>query len=162
VAAKGTVERHSKTETTGKSNAAGKAPHETARNVTADEAKFLDEHVDELSKSTLRAKWIHSVDEHEDRPGQTLATQSHEVIKQWAKERGGVPATIPGTEHDDRPGVLRIDIQGKGSKNLEQVDWNAWFKPFDARRLVFLYQEHKRDGQLSTFFRLDNPTREDA
>jgi hypothetical protein len=133
-----------------------------ARNVTEDEARFLDEHAEGLSKSTLRAKWIHSVEEHEDRSGQTLATQSHEVIIQWAADREGAPATVPGTEHGDRPGVLRIDIQGKGSKNLEHVDWNGWFKPFDACSLVFLYQEHKRDGQTSTFFHLDNPKREDA
>lgn len=168
MATKGTMESGAKThsagksDTTGKTGTAGKMPHETARNVTEDEARFLDEYADGLSKSTLRAKWIHSIDEHEDRPGQTLATQSHEVIKKWAADRGGVPATVPGTEHGDRSGVLRIDIQGKGSKNLEQVDWNDWFKPFDARNLVFLYQEHKRDGQTSTFFRLDNPKREDA
>lgn len=162
MATKSAVERGSKKDTAGKTGTARKMPHDTARNATPEEARFLDEHADGLSRSTLRAKWIHTGDEHEDHPGQTLATRSHEVIKQWAAERGGVPATVPGTAHDGRPGVLRIDIQGRGSKNLEQVDWDAWFQPFDERQLVFLYQEHKRDGQQSNFFRLDNPEREDA
>jgi hypothetical protein len=33
---------------------------------------------------------------------------------------------------------------------------------FESRKLVFLYQERRRDGSESNFFRLDNPTREDG
>src|SRR5581483_8599951 len=59
----------------------GKASHITAKNVTSQEAAFLDEHAGELSKTTLRARWVHTPDEHEDHPGETLATQSHDVIR---------------------------------------------------------------------------------
>jgi hypothetical protein len=53
---------------------------------TTDAARtFLAEHADELSDSTLRAKWIHSPDKAADRPGQTLATQSRQVIEAWAE-----------------------------------------------------------------------------
>ncbi|WP_434420580.1 hypothetical protein [Nannocystis pusilla] len=115
-----------------------------------------------LSTSTRRAKWIHSVDEHEDRPGQTLATRNHDVICRWAEERRANPATVSSTEHGGRAGVLRFDFPGFGGENLEEIEWEEWFKPFDERRLVFLYQEHKASGEPSNFFRLDNPNREDA
>lgn len=116
-----------------------------------------------LSKSAQRAKWIDSVDEHEDKPGQTLATRNHEVICKWAEERGGKPATVSGTEHGDRAGVLRFNFPGFGeSDRVQEIAWEEWFRPFDERNLVFLYQEHKANGDTSNFFRLDNPEREDA
>jgi hypothetical protein len=134
----------------------------TAKNLTPEDRRFLEAHRDQLSKTTLRAKWVHSPDEHEDRPGQTLATRSHEVIRRWAEERQATPATIPSTRHDGRPGVLRFDFPGYGGRRLEPISWDEWFRSFDERQLVFLFQEHKRDGRQSNFFRLDNPGREEA
>lgn len=133
-----------------------------ATNLTDEERRFLDEHADDLSDSTMRARWIHSTDEHAERPGQTLATQSHEVIQTWAEERGGRPATVPDTEHDGRPGVLRMVFTREGSDRLQEIDWEEWFRPFDERELVFVYQEMKKDGSQSNFFRLDNPEREEG
>ncbi len=116
-----------------------------------------------LSKSTQRAKWIENVTEHEDRHGQTLVTRSHEVIQQWAQERSAVPATVESTRHGDRPGVLRFDFPGfSGGKSLQQISWEEWFKIFDERELLFLFQEHLKNGNQSNFFRLDNPNREAA
>lgn len=126
-----------------------------------EDAEFIEEHGEGLSKSTQRAKWIHSVDEHEDRPGQTLATRAHDVIRRWAKERGAKPATVSGGEEQDRPRVLRLNFPGF-DESLQEIEWEEWFRPFDERQLVFLYQEHKANGATSTFFRLDNPEREDA
>jgi hypothetical protein len=132
-----------------------------ATNTTDEEAQFIAEH-DQLSDSTKRARWIHSPEEHADQPGQTLATRGHDVIQGWAEERGGRPATVPGTEHDGRPGVLRIIFSDEGNDRLQEISWDDWFRTFDERQLVFLFQESKRDGQQSNFFRLDNPEREDA
>ncbi|WP_202967217.1 hypothetical protein [Nitrospira moscoviensis] len=115
-----------------------------------------------MSKSLKYSKWIESPDEHEDRPGQSLATRSHEVIRQWAEGRQAVPATVEGTEHDDRPGVLRLNFPGYGGRDLKEVGWEEWFGTFDQRGLVFIFQEHKSDGAMSNFFRLDNPEREDG
>ncbi|MDQ2830257.1 MAG: hypothetical protein M3Y74_14585 [Chloroflexota bacterium] len=135
-----------------------------AKNATEEDKRFLAEHADELSKTTQRAKWIHSTGEHEDHKGQSLATREHAVIQAWAedKERQGAPATVPGTEHGDTAGVLRFDFPGYGGQKLEHISWDEWFKPFDERELVFIYQEHKKDGSPSTFFILDNPEREDG
>lgn len=119
------------------------------------------EHEEGLSRSAQKAKWIHSPDEHEDRPGQTLATRSHEVIRRWAEARGAKPATVSGTEHEGRAGVLRFNFPGF-DEDLEEIAWDEWFQPFDERNLVFLFQEHRANGEPSNFFRLDNPAREDA
>lgn len=140
-----------------------KTPAVAAKNATPEEMEFIRRHANALSKTTQRAKWIHSPEEHEDRAGQSLATRSHDVIRHWADERSARPATIGGTEHDGRPGVLRFDFPGysRGGR-LKEISWDEWFSSFDGRELVFLFQEHKRDGNQSNFFRFDNPNRERA
>ena len=133
------------------------------RNLNEEDRRFLREHGDDLSDTiTERARWIHSPDEHEEHAGQSLVTRSHEVIRAWAEARGATPATVPGTEHDDRAGVLRFDFPDYGGDDLQSIDWDAWFEPFDDRDLVFLFQEHKSDGSTSNFFRLDNPRQSGA
>ena len=115
----------------------------------------------ESSKSLKYSQEVTSTDDEPERAGRSLATTSHEVIRQWAEARGGRPATVEGTEHGDRLGVLRFDF-GDDTPKLRQVSWDEWFKTFDERRLNFLYQEERSDGRQSTFFRLENPEREDA
>jgi hypothetical protein len=116
---------------------------------------------DDSSKSLKYSQEITSPEEEPEREGRSLATTHHEVIRQWAEERGGVPATVEGTEHGDHLGVLRIDFRDKDT-NLRQVSWEEWFKTFDDRGLNFIYQEQRSDGTQSNFFRLENPEREDA
>jgi Rho termination factor-like protein len=116
---------------------------------------------EQTSPSLKYSQEISSPDEEPDRPGRSLVTTSHEVIRQWAEERGGVPATIEGTERGGRPGVLRFDFGGE-SERLRQVSWDEWFETFDDRRLNFIYQEERKDGRQSNFFRLESPDREDA
>ncbi|HEU0115156.1 MAG TPA: hypothetical protein VFQ80_10790 [Thermomicrobiales bacterium] len=130
-----------------------------ATNLTPADRTFIDAHADRLSDSTKRAKWIHD-NEKEDRPGQTLATRDHAVIQRWAEARGGAPATVPGTEHDGRPGVLRFIFDPQSDDRLQKIGWDDWFKTFDARDLVFLFQEKKADGSQSNFFHFDSPRRE--
>jgi hypothetical protein len=115
----------------------------------------------ESSKSLKYSQEITSLDDDPERAGRSLVTTSHEVIRSWAEERGGVPATVEGTEHGDRAGVLRFDF-GERTDKLRHITWEEWFRTFDERRLNFLYQEERKDGRQSTFFRLENPEREDA
>jgi hypothetical protein len=115
----------------------------------------------QTSKSIKYSQEVTSADDEPERPGRSLATTSHEVIRQWAEERNGVPATVDGTEHGDHLGVLRIDFGGDDA-NLRQVSWDEWFGTFDARRLNFIYQEARSDGRQSSFFRLESPDREDG
>jgi hypothetical protein len=100
--------------------------------------------------------------DREERKRRTLATRNHDVIKRWAQEGKAVPATVPGTEHGGRPGVLRLDFPGYGGRDLKKISWADWLGVFDSRKLTFLFQEHKRDGSESNFFRLNSPDHEDA
>jgi Rho termination factor, N-terminal domain len=115
----------------------------------------------ETSKSLKYSQEVTSPDDDPERPGRSLATTNHQVIKEWAEARGGTPATVEGTEHGDHLGVLRFDFGG-GSDNLRHVSWEEWFGTFDARRLNFIYQEQRSDGSESNFFRLESPDREDG
>jgi Rho termination factor, N-terminal domain len=115
----------------------------------------------DTSKSLKYSQEVTSPEEEPEREGRSLVTTHHEVIKQWAEERGGRPATVEGTEHDDHLGVLRFDF-GDATQNLREVSWDEWFATFDERRLNFIYQENRSDGSQSNFFRLENPNREDA
>ncbi|MGN7251670.1 MULTISPECIES: Rho termination factor N-terminal domain-containing protein [unclassified Arthrobacter] len=118
-------------------------------------------HGNASSSSLKYSQEVTSTEDEPEREGRSLATTHHEVIRQWAEERGGVPATVEGTEHGDHLGVLRIDFGGNDT-NLRRVSWEEWFKTFDGRGLNFIYQEQRTDGTQSNFFRLENPEREDA
>lgn len=131
-----------------------------ATNLTPEDKKYVEKYASELSPTTTRAKWINNTSEHEDHPGQSLATRNPEVIKHWAEERKAVPATVPGTEHDDHLGVLRFNFPGYGGQNLQEVSWDQWMKTFEDRNLVFLFQEHMKNGNMSNFFHMDSPLRE--
>jgi hypothetical protein len=115
------------------------------------------------SKSLDYSQEITSTSESPERPGRSLVTTDHDVIRSWADERGGRPATVAGTGRGSTLGVLRIDFPSGGrSANLREVSWDDWFQTFDERRLNFIYQEERSDGQQSNFFRLESPDREDA
>ncbi|MEU2612926.1 SAP domain-containing protein [Micromonospora sp. NPDC007271] len=115
------------------------------------------------SKSIRYAQEVTSVDDEPERPGRSLVTTDHDVIRRWAEARRGVPATVDGTEHDGRAGVLRFDFPANGrADRLREISWEEWFRTFDERRLNFIYQEERSDGRQSNFFRLENPDREDG
>jgi hypothetical protein len=132
---------------------------------SAEDRRYIDEHRDGMTQSALRAKWVHRPGEKPDRSGQTLATRDHDVIRDWAERRNAIPATATRTRGGE-PRTLRFDFLGDdgGGRNdrLEEVPWEEVFRIFDERDLVFLFQETRRDGSQSNFWRLLNPNREDA
>jgi hypothetical protein len=105
---------------------------------------------------------ITSTDDKPERAGRSLVTTDHEVIRQWAKARKAVPATVGGTEHGNHLGVLRFDFPGYGGDSLTEVSWDDWLNTFDQRRLNFIYQEKLSNGKRSNFFQLESPDREDG
>jgi hypothetical protein len=115
----------------------------------------------QTSKSLKYAQEVTSPKDEPERPGRSLATTNHEVIKRWAEDRDARPATVEGTEHGDHLGVLRFDF-GDKTERLREVSWDEWFETFDERRLNFIYQEQRSDGRQSNFFRMESPEREDA
>jgi hypothetical protein len=79
-------------------------------------------------------------------------TTDHEVIKKWAEERGGRPATVKKTEEDGHAGILRIDF-GPKDEGLEEIGWDEFFEKFEEARLAFLYQDKTKDGKVSRFYK---------
>ena len=86
------------------------------------------------------------------------ATTDHEVIRKWAEDRGGKPATVEGTERGgDGVGMIRLefpDAPGANDDKLTEITWDEWFAKFDEGGLALLYQEHTADGQPSNFNKL--------
>ncbi|MGW1483542.1 hypothetical protein ACWCOX_01200, partial [Micromonospora parva] len=114
-------------------------------------------------RSVRSSQVISSTMDRPERPGRSLITANHEVIKRWARDRGAKPATIAGTERDGRAGVLTFNIPGyRESSRIREITWDEWFYTFDLRRLNLIYQEQLRDGRQSNFFRTESPDREDG
>lgn len=83
----------------------------------------------------------------------SYTTTDHDVIRAWAEARGGRPAVVGGTEDDGSgAGVLRIEFRDD-SGDLEDVDWEPFFRTFDESNLAFVYQEQTSDGSQSRFNR---------
>jgi hypothetical protein len=116
-----------------------------------------------MSRSLKYAQPISSPEQRPERPGRSLVTTSHDVIRRWAQARNAKPATIAGTEKDGRAGVLTFNFPGwREGGRLRQITWDEWFKTFDLRRLNFIYQEQRSDGKQSNFFKPESPDREDG
>jgi len=82
-------------------------------------------------------------------------TVDHDTIREWAEQRGGVPALAK----DDGPvrreeGVLRIRFPGTGGENVEVITWEHFFEKFDQAHLAFMYQDTTDEGTQSRFFKL--------
>ncbi|SCL20513.1 hypothetical protein GA0070616_1998 [Micromonospora nigra] len=115
------------------------------------------------SRSVRSSQVISSLADRPERPGRSLVTTNHDVIRRWARERGAMPATISGTERPDRAGVLTFDMPGyREGGRIRAISWDEWFRTFDERGLNLIYQEQLRDGRQSNFFRTESPAREDG
>ncbi len=83
-------------------------------------------------------------------------TTDHETIRKWAETRGGKPARVKATSSDDpdHSGLLRIDFPGDaGAESLEKIDWETFFRTFDAQNLSLVYEDTTADGKESRFNR---------
>jgi hypothetical protein len=77
-------------------------------------------------------------------------TTDHDIIRKWATDRDGRPATVKATEDDGHAGILRIDF-GPKDEGLDDIDWDDFFQKFDESDLAFLYQDRTKDGKVSRF-----------
>jgi hypothetical protein len=79
----------------------------------------------------------------------SYTTTNHDVIRAWADARGGVPASVEGTDDGSDAGVLRIEF--RDNPDLDEADWDSFFAKFDERKLAFVYQENTSEGRQSRF-----------
>lgn len=87
--------------------------------------------------------------------GESKRTRDHDLIRQWVEERGGRAAVVKDTKgKGEGVGVLRINFPGySGRESLEEISWDEFFKTFEEKNLIFLYQDETRNGQQSRFFK---------
>ncbi len=90
--------------------------------------------------------------------GESQTTTDHDTIRKWAEERGGVPATVEGTERGgEHAGLLRIKFpEADAAGRLEEISWDEFFEKFDQSNLAFLYQDETKGGGTSRFFKFVN------
>lgn len=78
-------------------------------------------------------------------------TTDHDAIRNWIEERDGRPSIVGATGDGKRKGgLLRVDF-GEKDEELEEIEWDEFFKIFDENDLVFLHQDETADGKTSRF-----------
>lgn len=78
-------------------------------------------------------------------------TTDHDEIRKWIEERNGRPSIVGATgKHGQEGGVLRVDF-GDRDEELDEIEWEEFFKIFDDNELAFLHQDKTDDGKTSRF-----------
>ena len=102
---------------------------------------------------------VDAATEHQFTDIPVVATQDHELIRQWAIRRRAEPATGEATEsgpsstnvNDDGTGI-RFNFPGLG--RFRPIEWDEWFRHFDAYALVFVYERDIPNRSLSSRYRM--------
>jgi hypothetical protein len=85
-------------------------------------------------------------------PNLSKITSDHDVIRNWAEERGAKPSHVKRTGSRDDIGILRLDFPGySGEGTLEPITWDQFFEKFDERKLALVYEDETASGQKSNF-----------
>lgn len=74
-------------------------------------------------------------------------TVDHDEIRKWVEARAGRPAAV---RTRGKGGILRIDF-GEQDEELDQIEWDEFFRIFDENKLAFLHQEKVEGGKTSRF-----------
>lgn len=74
---------------------------------------------------------------------ESVITTDHDEIRQWVEQRDGHPAKV---DVSGDGGILRIDF-GEPEDTLTEISWEEFFEIFEDRKLAFLHQDKKSDGQ---------------
>jgi hypothetical protein len=89
-----------------------------------------------------------------------VATSDHELIRRWAGRRHAEPATGEATEsgpataasvNDDGTGV-RFNFPGVS--RFRPIEWDEWFRNFDAYSLAFVYERDAAGRTPSNRYRM--------
>ena len=85
--------------------------------------------------------------------GESHTTTDRDTIKSWTQERDGYPATVQGhSEGGEDSSVLRVAFDEEN--DLLRIDWDKFFRKFEAEKLAFIYQNDTADGDISRFCKL--------
>jgi len=84
-------------------------------------------------------------------------TTDHNEIREWAEERGGVPASLQGADSPDEIMALRLefpDAPNSSDENLEEITWEEFFDRFEDQGLALVYEETSESGEGSNSHKL--------
>lgn len=78
-------------------------------------------------------------------PGNAIATQNHQTIREWAARHQAEPATGETTASgpatiDVRDGGPGIRFNFPGVSRFRPITWDEWFAHFDEHGLAFVYE----------------------
>lgn len=92
---------------------------------------------------------IRQVDQNdatEQQPGDVMATDDHELIRQWAARHSAEPATGEATRSgpatrsvQDGGAGIRFNFPGAGA--FRPITWDEWLQHFTQHDLLFVYEE---------------------
>lgn len=84
-------------------------------------------------------------DATEQQPGDVMATDDHELIRQWAARRSAEPATGEATRSgpatrnvQDGGAGIRFNFPGAGA--FRPITWDEWLQHFTQHDLLFVYE----------------------
>jgi hypothetical protein len=78
---------------------------------------------------------------------EAVTTTNHDEIRHWIEERDGRPAAV---RTGGKGGILRVDFR-EPDEDLEPIEWDEFFRIFEANKLAFLHQDKTGDGKVSRF-----------
>ena len=105
---------------------------------------------------------VRRVDAHgaaEQQPGAVLATDDHELIREWAVKHNAEPATGEATPS----GPATIDVRDEGggiqfnfpaAAPFRPITWDEWFQNFTRYDLMFVYESDVPGQTPSARYRL--------
>ena len=81
----------------------------------------------------------------QQQPGAVLATDNHDVIREWAAQHDAEPAT--GEATTSGPGTVNVQDGGAGIRfnfpgvaRFRPITWEEWFENFERHDLLFVYE----------------------
>ncbi len=105
---------------------------------------------------------IRRVDRHtatEEHPGGVMATDDHDVIREWAARHSAEPATGEATSSgpatlDVQDGDAGIRFNFPGVSRFRPITWEEWFRNFTQHDLAFVYEDDVPGQSPSGRYRL--------
>ena len=105
---------------------------------------------------------IRQIDRHsatEPQSGEVLATDDHQLIREWARRRDAEPATGEATQSgpatlDVHDGGAGIRFNFPGAARFRPITWDEWFQNFTQYDLMFVYDGEVPGQPQSSRYRL--------
>jgi hypothetical protein len=105
---------------------------------------------------------IRRVDRHSataQQPGAVMATEDHELIREWAARHDAEPATGEATQSgpatlDVKDGGAGIRFNFPAAAQFRPITWDEWFQNFTRHELMFVYENDIAGEELNARYRL--------